>query len=447
MRTLLILDDNVELARLLGVVAEVYGFTPKLAHSGKEALAFSENSLPQAALIDLLLPDMSGQSIVSHLASKGVVTVAMSGVFRGKRFSHELLETHGAKAFFEKPLAAREVMLRIAEFLGSLESAPKPPAPSTPPTEEDEFHEIEVLVEDNLHKEEERIACGEKSVIAEMDLPPDLSAYEGAPSSNNSLSMIHPRSPTRRTGSWPSTGKLEFGSFSRLLTAIWLGQNSGEIVFSNSSTVKVIAVQNGHIVYAASNLENERFCWFAKQLGKLDQSTMGDLSASDRDSCVGATMVQRGLITLEERVSLVSTQVREIVCSLLTWQEGNYRFWVRSEGLREDLLPLPLSLAPGPLLLEGFRCRFTLEQLTPAVETNLRYFPTADPPYELHDLNLTNGEARLLAHADGSKTLDDLILLSELPKVEALAAIVAFTQMHILEIRPPSLASSRVVLV
>lgn len=257
--------------------------------------------------------------------------------------------------------------------------------------------------------------------------------------------MIHPRSPTRRTGSWPSTGELEFGSFPRLLTAIWLGQNSGEIVFSNSSTVKVIAVQNGHIVYAASNLETERFCWFVEQLGKFDRSVINDLSVSNRDSQVGVIMVQLGMITPEEHLSIISTQVREIVCSLLTWQEGNYRFWVRSEGLREDLLPL--SLAPGPLLLEGFRCRFTLEQLNPVVETNLRYFPTADPPYELHSLGLTNGEARLLAHADGSKTLDDLILLSELPRVEALAAIVAFTQMHILETRPPPLASSRVVLV
>jgi hypothetical protein len=73
-----------------------------------------------------------------------------------------------------------------------------------------------------------------------------------------------------------------------------------------------------------------------------------------------------------------------------------------------------------------------LRQKAPA---DRRLFPTPDPPYALHELQLSDAQARLMAYADGSKSVADLLALSDLGEREALATLTAFELMGLLEQR------------
>jgi hypothetical protein len=64
-----------------------------------------------------------------------------------------------------------------------------------------------------------------------------------------------------------------------------------------------------------------------------------------------------------------------------------------------------------------------------------RLFPSPDPPYQLHELKLTDPQARLIAYADGSKAVEDLLALSDLSEQHALATLFAFQSMGLLEAR------------
>ncbi|HVE86031.1 MAG TPA: hypothetical protein VND93_24410, partial [Myxococcales bacterium] len=68
----------------------------------------------------------------------------------------------------------------------------------------------------------------------------------------------------------------------------------------------------------------------------------------------------------------------------------------------------------------------TLLSLRQKMPGRRRLFPAPDPPYLPHDIALSGSQAVLLANADGSKTVDDLLALTDLSEREALAALVSF---------------------
>ena len=103
--------------------------------------------------------------------------------------------------------------------------------------------------------------------------------------------------------------------------------------------------------------------------------------------------------------------MKEILWSTFAWTEGGYGF-SPMRPQRADLVKL--SLFPGDLILEGVLKQETLVALRQKMPRARRLFPTAAPPYALHELKLTGPQAMLLAYADGTKTVEDLLALTDL---------------------------------
>ena len=202
-----------------------------------------------------------------------------------------------------------------------------------------------------------------------------------------------------------------------------------------------MGLKEGRIVFAASNLGSERLSRYAIRTGKLPGDKVAALQEElKKGARTGDALVTLGLVTEAERVELLAQLVREIIWSLLDAEGGDAQFTTRAPA-RKGLVPL--SLDPLPLLLEGYRRAFTLVRLRELVEGDKRY--VLRPEAASAQLALPQGEATLLAAADGSKEVEDLVLLSELGEREALAALVGLTHLGVLEPRLPS--GRRVVLV
>lgn len=70
--TILIVEDEVSLRRLMRLMLEREGFLVRDAGNGQEALeAIAEYGLPDVALVDLMMPMMNGQEFIEHVRSKG----------------------------------------------------------------------------------------------------------------------------------------------------------------------------------------------------------------------------------------------------------------------------------------------------------------------------------------------------------------------------------------
>ncbi len=79
----LVVDDNVDAAQMLGLLLEAFGHEVRMAYDGPTALQAALDFHPDAVLLDIGLPGLDGFEVAKQLrqipAFKGVVLVAMTG--------------------------------------------------------------------------------------------------------------------------------------------------------------------------------------------------------------------------------------------------------------------------------------------------------------------------------------------------------------------------------
>jgi hypothetical protein len=398
-----------------------------------------------AALVDLLLPDIRGSEVLGALRAHGIPAIAVSGVYKGDRFAVEATQVHGARAFFEKPFELNTVLDALEQASG-LNAAPRVPPPASeaqPAPPEDLLDEVDLLVEE----------LGEESLPtappapdearpvehASLDVPPVASEALPLPFGQRERVWVEGASPTpekrRRTlPEWSLGGDLKDTSVPRLLNAYYEARHHGELKLKQGSVLKVVYFESGRIVYAASNLAPERFGRFCVRRGALTEGRLAEVTAYVKEHGLrtGDALLRLGVLDAARRRALLEDQVKEIVWSTFAWAEGGYGF-SPMRPQRADLVKL--ALFPGDVILEGVERTETLVALRQRMSTARRLFPTADPPYALHELKLAGPQALLLAYADGTKTVEDLLAVTDLSEREALATLRGLELLGVLEER------------
>jgi PAS domain S-box-containing protein len=80
---LLVVDDNVDAAATLGMLLEACGYAVEVENDSRSALARALAAPPQAAMLDIGLPEMDGNELARRLradpATRGMVLVAVTG--------------------------------------------------------------------------------------------------------------------------------------------------------------------------------------------------------------------------------------------------------------------------------------------------------------------------------------------------------------------------------
>jgi hypothetical protein len=250
-----------------------------------------------------------------------------------------------------------------------------------------------------------------------------------------------PASPPRERLPVLPEGDLATVSVPRLLAVLHFGQATGALSVGRGPVKKLVLLDHGAPVLATSNVPGERFGPVCVRAGILDHPALGTLLRGLRPGETTAAALQaRGLLAPAQRARLVAEQVLEIVWSAFSWREGSYRIALQPLPVRERV---PLEIFTGDLILEGMRRVATLEQLRAELPPDLALAPVAEPAVELHRLTLRSREAQLLAHADGTKRVGDLVALSELRERDALAFLQACRHMGLLDVVDRVLASTR----
>jgi len=72
MKTMLIIEDDRDLANLFRIVMEMIGFTVQMIHDGRQGLdALAGQSLPDVVMLDMHLPGVSGEELYAMLKDRG----------------------------------------------------------------------------------------------------------------------------------------------------------------------------------------------------------------------------------------------------------------------------------------------------------------------------------------------------------------------------------------
>ncbi|MBU5613409.1 response regulator [Geomonas azotofigens] len=128
MQTVLVVEDEADLAELIAYHLEKEGFRPIVASDGNAGLLEARNALPDLILLDLMLPGMMGTELCRVLKS-GERTAAIPIIMltaKGEEIDRVVGFEVGADDYVVKPFSTRELMLRVRAVLRrTSEQSPK----------------------------------------------------------------------------------------------------------------------------------------------------------------------------------------------------------------------------------------------------------------------------------------------------------------------------------
>ena len=103
MKHILVIDDDIYIGNLLQEALEAEGYRVSRAYSGTEAVLTLDHTRPDLALLDLMLPGLSGEEVLPRLAGIPVIVVSKTTLLLG-----------GAADYVTKPFVLRELLARVA---------------------------------------------------------------------------------------------------------------------------------------------------------------------------------------------------------------------------------------------------------------------------------------------------------------------------------------------
>ena len=123
--TILIIDDEVPIRRLLTVTLESAGYAVRQAENGKQGLADAAISPPDAIIADLGLPDMDGSEVIKRIREWSKVQILVLSVRDQETEKIAALDA-GADDFLTKPFSGGELLARLRVMLRRSHASSEP---------------------------------------------------------------------------------------------------------------------------------------------------------------------------------------------------------------------------------------------------------------------------------------------------------------------------------
>jgi DNA-binding response OmpR family regulator len=131
-KTILIVDDELEIRRMLARLLARAGYRVLETDRGVTALRIVKEQTPDLIVLDAMLPEVHGFDVARRIKGSrrygSIPIVMVSAVYRGWRYAEDLRATLGVDDFIEKPFTLQDVLGRIQGLLGGKEPSEKPPS-------------------------------------------------------------------------------------------------------------------------------------------------------------------------------------------------------------------------------------------------------------------------------------------------------------------------------
>jgi two-component system KDP operon response regulator KdpE len=123
-RKILLVDDDETLLELLADQIRAAGYLPLTANSGKEGLKRASESMPDLAVLDVMMPGMDGWQVCQELRERSSMPIIMLTA-KGEEYD-KLRGFHlGVDDYITKPFSFAELVARIGAVLSRTSSATK----------------------------------------------------------------------------------------------------------------------------------------------------------------------------------------------------------------------------------------------------------------------------------------------------------------------------------
>ncbi|MFE8602678.1 response regulator [Archangium violaceum] len=436
---ILVVDDNQELLTLLTQLFEDAGYEVVGAIKGKQAVEVSRAQPPAVAVLDILLPDMMGYHLADALRKDQpqLPLIFITGVFKGGKHAMEARQKYAAAGYFEKPFEAAKLLEAVQKLVPVQKQAP------TAASMEDAFDvELDIDVEEEGPQDALELT-GRIKVTGGDNLTAEIRGANltATPLHKVAATLVRPPVPGRPPEPLPvgaggpgqRRGELK-DNLPSLLTAFYLSRETGELGVQRGKVRKVVYFERGTPVFALSNLLADRFGQFLVRVGKIKPEQLEDAAAvaAANSRRTGDILVERSLLKDTERLYYVGQQVKAIIYSLFSWEDGTYVMSFKEKATAESI---KLDVHPANLIVRGIKKLYKPERLRRMLRPEDRLIPAVAPAYQLHEVELERWEAELLPKIDGNRTVGELLAYANRPEQIVYGFLVSMMSLGILEHR------------
>ncbi|MCZ6462947.1 MAG: response regulator [Proteobacteria bacterium] len=354
--TILCVDDDRHLCRILEKALSGAGYRVVTAHDGDDALRLMGDASPDLAILDVLLPRRDGFEVLAKWREMepphGDLPVLLTTGGRVTPQYQRRADSLGAAALLAKPVPLQELLEQVKRHL-----KPGPPA-----------------------------ARGRRK----------------AP-----RTVVRPK----RSAGKSLSGTFRELAFSHLLHQLHGLRATGVLLLDSGKRRKAVQMRDGYPVAVKSNLVNECLGNLLMRRGVL---TAGELEESLRrlkkgEGLQGQILVAMELVTEEWIASALREQAEEKLFEIFSWRRGRFRFEIGSRLKRGNELALDDS--PANLILRGIRGHVPLDRVDHYLRDRAERFVTRgeSPFYRFQEIDLAPGEAAVLGELDGTRKLGEFL--------------------------------------
>lgn len=119
MKTILFIEDNLEIRENVTELLEFYGYHVELAVNGREGLLAVNKKLPDLILCDIMMPELTGYDVLLEL-KKSVSTSCIPFIFISASTEKKEIQNGldlGANAYIRKPFELEVLLNEIKRCL------------------------------------------------------------------------------------------------------------------------------------------------------------------------------------------------------------------------------------------------------------------------------------------------------------------------------------------
>lgn len=117
MQKILIVDDDLSLAKLIKIRFESDNYEVKTAANGALALEAVEVDMPALIILDVMMPGMDGLTFLRELKRKKPDCPVPVIILTGRKGLKPLFELESVKGFMLKPLDVEDLLKKVNHLL------------------------------------------------------------------------------------------------------------------------------------------------------------------------------------------------------------------------------------------------------------------------------------------------------------------------------------------
>jgi hypothetical protein len=217
-------------------------------------------------------------------------------------------------------------------------------------------------------------------------------------------------------------GNIEKFTLPEILQLIAAGRKSGTLGIQRDDSIVMIYFENGDVVYGYGPRQTFHLGQLLREKKKLTDTQLEEAIAmqakAENSKRLGEILIGKGFIDRADLESVVHQQIEQLLFSLLSWQNGSFKFYENQFPTQEEIT---VRLSVENVILEGLRRLDEKNMIQEALpDLDAVYVISASQGGRSRSVTMEAPEWNIMALVDGHRSIKQICNLSPLGYEESL---------------------------